>query len=148
MAATIRALLDTGNTKLVLVIAPTNEACKTLVKAMSKQGVTGLRWYTTNSYAATRPEMYEKTTHNMVQNFCDQDPTMDSPQGRRKVERDILKSGRVIICTPDMAQKQDIINIQFDLIVYDKAGIASGTNLAKGLLRYKLDKKPSSHNQA
>ena len=42
-----------------------------------------------------------------------------------------------------MAQKEDIINIQFDLIVYDKAGIKSGANLVKGLLRYRLDKKPS-----
>ena len=47
-----------------------------------------------------------------------------------------------------MAQKEVIINIMFDLIVYDEAGIASGTNLVKGLLRYRLDKKPPRNIQA
>ena len=92
--------------------------------------------------------MYEKTLYNMVQNLCSLKPEMDNPKGREKATKEILQTGRVFVCTPDMAQKRDIINIQFDLIVYDEAGIASGANLAKGFLRYRLDKKPKGHNQA
>ena len=88
LASTIKVIQDVGNIEKVLVIAPTNNACKTLVKAMTKKGhkVTGLRWYTTKSYAATQPEMYKKTLDNMVQNLCSLKPEMDNPKGRVRKE--------------------------------------------------------------
>ena len=150
VATTIKTLQEARNIEKVLVIAPTNNACRNLVKAMTKPGhkVTGLRWYTAKSHAATRPKMYEKTLDSMIQRLCRLRPEIDNPKGIEKMKKEILHEGRVIVCTPDMAQKQDIIDIEFDLIVFDEAGIASGTNLSKGFLRYKIGKKPSSHNQA
>merc|ERR1712105_270548 len=140
IAATVWALLECGNVRTVLIIAPTNEACQTLVKAMKTRGVKGVRWYATNAYAEGLPEEYSMTTHNMVNNLSEY-PEMKG-KGKKKMEQDILKSGRVVVCTPAMAQTKVILDhIHPDLIVFDEAGTASGVNLYKGLLRHKIGKE-------
>ena len=77
----------------------------------------------------------------MVDRACILHPEKNTYAGRTQLRKEILCHSKVVVCTPDMAQRKEILDLSFDLIVLDEIGIASGTDVCKGFLRHKLDRK-------